>query len=83
MTNVPQPIRDIWTELYKLFDKHYLMPDNQPAWRAFWEDAQKLWLQSGKNKLVLGAIELVAECITQRAGSDFSPKNALVEGESR
>ena len=42
MTNVPQIIRDLWTDLYKLFDRNYLLPNTEEAWGKFWEEARQI-----------------------------------------
>ena len=43
MTNVPERIREMWREVYVLFDKHFLMDaSKQESWDAFWEDAHPL-----------------------------------------
>lgn len=39
MTNVPQRIRDLWTDMYVLFDRNYLMPNTREAWDSFWKQA--------------------------------------------
>ena len=44
MTNVPDNIRSLWTEVYKLFDKHFLLnPYDDNAWDAFWDDARQIY----------------------------------------
>ena len=36
MTNVPTDLREVWTDLYKLFDKHFLMNlDDQDDWKKY------------------------------------------------
>ena len=43
MTNVPDRIREMWKDVYVLFDKHFLMDcSNQDSWKAFWADASEL-----------------------------------------
>ena len=42
MTNVPQIIRDLWTDLYKLFDRNYMIPNTEEAWGKFWEEARQI-----------------------------------------
>ena len=37
MTNVPQNIRDMWTDIYVLFDTHYNMKNDAESWKKFWE----------------------------------------------
>ena len=42
MTNVPQDLRDMWKDVYVLFDSHYNMPNNAESWQAFWEKAESI-----------------------------------------
>ena len=42
MTNVPTDIREMWSDIYKLFDINYLMPNTGDAWLNFWEQAKSL-----------------------------------------
>ena len=43
MTNVPDNIREMWREVYVLFDKHFLMDvSKDESWQAFWDDAHVL-----------------------------------------
>lgn len=66
MTNVPEPVRAIWTDLYKLFDKYYRMDGSEEAWIAFWTDAQKVWEGSRFSSRIGDACCLVADCIGDR-----------------
>ena len=66
MTNVPQEIRTIWTDLYKLFDLHWKMDGSAEAWKAYWDDANKIWNGSNKNERVLEAVNLIADTIGDR-----------------
>ena len=35
-TNVPDNIREMWKDVYVLFDKHFMMDaDNQDDWNAY------------------------------------------------
>lgn len=42
MTNVPQNLRDLWSDIYILFDRNYLMPNTQEAWDSFWKQAMQI-----------------------------------------
>lgn len=66
MTNVPEPVREMWTDLYKLFDVHYLMENSEKAWTAFWNEARNLWEKHGRNDFILDGSWLVASYIEQR-----------------
>lgn len=64
MTNVPEDIRAIWTDLYKLFDVHYRMDIHSiNDWNAYWADAQKIWEKSGRDKAVLSLLSDTADFI--------------------
>lgn len=66
MTNVPQKIRDMWTDLYKLFDVHYTMDGTQAAWENFWNDAKDLYAKHNGNERLNDGITLVADWIADR-----------------
>ena len=42
MTNVPQRLRDLWSDIYILCDRNYLMPNTQEAWDSFWQQAMQI-----------------------------------------
>lgn len=66
MTNVPNDIREIWREVYILFDTHYLMPNTAESWTAFWDDANKLYEKYGKNELLIGMLVMASSIIEHR-----------------
>lgn len=71
MTNVPPEIREIWTDLYKLFDIHYKMDINSADdWGKFWNDGKAIWEKSGRNKYVLALINDTAELIVHYSRGD-------------
>ena len=57
MTNVPQDIRDMWKDVYVLFDSHYNMPNTPESWKAFWEKTQEI--QQKYNNPHLGTLMIV------------------------
>ena len=64
MTNVPDDIRTLWTDLYKLFDVHFKMDIHSITdWNAYWADAQKIWEKSGREKAVLSLVTDTADLI--------------------
>lgn len=68
MTNVPQDIREIWTDLYKLFDVHFKMDVHSVSdWTKFWNDGSAIWEKSGRNKYVLALINAAADYIVFHA----------------
>ena len=42
MTNVPNDIREMWADVYRLFDSHWNMKHDAESWQQFWEQAQEL-----------------------------------------
>ena len=66
MTNVPPEIRQMWTDLYKLFDRHYLMDGSDEAWLAFHSEAKELWEKFDQNSRVGDGIVLIADWIGDR-----------------
>ena len=70
MTNVPGNIREMWTDLYKLFDKHYLLQNTAEEWQAFWDDAEILYEKYGRNERYSEGIALVSGLIGDRFKED-------------
>lgn len=42
MTNVPNEIREMWADLYRLFDVSYNMENSKESWQKFWDTATKI-----------------------------------------
>lgn len=61
MTNVPDNIRSIWTDLYKFYDIHYLMNDTADDWTVFWDDAEKIYHRYDGYPLLVKIITAIAE----------------------
>ena len=40
MTNVPNEIREMWADVYRLFDVNYNMENNADSWKKFWDQAE-------------------------------------------
>lgn len=66
MTNVPTEIRDLWSDIYKLFDLHYKMPNTETAWNKFWEQAKQVYTRHGSEKRIVDMVCLVADMISDR-----------------
>lgn len=62
MTNVPQDIRDMWADIYRLFDLHYNMDNTAEAWKKFWDQAGELQ-EKYKNPHLLGMVMVVSDMI--------------------
>ena len=76
MTNVPDAVRKIWTEIYVLFDKHYQMENTAESWNQFWEDVREVYHRNGNNQRILDASILLADCIADRMRERMEKVNA-------
>lgn len=66
MTNVPNELRDMWADVYRLFDIHYLMEDTEPAWAGFLDKARELWERYNRNHRLMCMINVVIDMIDDR-----------------
>ena len=65
-TNVPDNIREMWKDVYILFDTHFLMDtDNQEEWRKFWDDATKINQKHLEIPCVIDLLTTVSEMIAK------------------
>lgn len=62
MTNVPQDIRDMWADVYRLFDMNYNIPNTAEAWKKFWDQAAEIQ-EKHNNPHLLGLIMIVSDMI--------------------
>lgn len=81
MTNVPTNIREMWTELYKLFDRYYQIPNTPEAWTEFWKAAQALSNKYNNKRLTEGCC-VVADCISDRMKAEIRTEQIGMEGVS-
>ena len=65
-TNVPNELRDMWTDLYKLFDVHYKMENTTEAWELFLDRAKTIWEKHGKDKRMMQIINVIIDMIGDR-----------------
>jgi hypothetical protein len=65
MTNVPNELRDVWKEIYVLFDTHYKMENTVSAWDGFWEEAKAI-MDRHSDLQLLELIVAVSEMISDR-----------------
>ena len=66
MTNVPNDLRSVWTDLYVLFDKHFLMNlDSQEDWNKFWADASAIVEKWEYMPCLIDFVSTIAEFITK------------------
>lgn len=70
MTNVPNDLRDMWTDLYKLFDVHYLMENTVEEWGKFLKHAQEVWEKHNRNERLMSMINIVIDMIGDRIKAD-------------
>lgn len=63
MTNVPEPIREAWKEVYKLFDVSYNMDGSEQSWIVYWEQANKLIQKYGDDIPLLEMFTAIAHMI--------------------
>ena len=68
MTNVPNDIREMWKEIYILFDKHYLMDVSKiGSWESFWDDAKQIIVKYEYVESLIDLLEAVSEIISKEA----------------
>ena len=65
-TNVPDDIREMWKDVYVLFDTHFNMDtDDQDAWNAFWAEAMKVNEKHLAIPCVIDLLTTVSEMIAK------------------
>ena len=52
MTNVPNEIREMWADVYRLFDANYNMLNTEFCWNQFWKQAEEIKKKYNHPKLV-------------------------------
>ena len=66
MTNVPDNLREMWRDVYVLFDSHYRMENSKEAWSGFWAEAEKITKKYGEKSYLIEIISSVADIIGER-----------------
>ena len=66
MTNVPDENRELWTDLYKFYDIHYLMGNTAEDWSTFWDDAEQIYKRHDGKPLLIKFITAIAEDFESR-----------------
>lgn len=69
-TNVPDHLRAMWTDIYKLFDLNYQMQNTVEDWNKFWNQAKEIYEKHGKTDRLMDMITLVANMICDRMKAD-------------
>lgn len=70
MTNVPDDIRAMWTDIYKLFDINYKMKNDMDSWNKFWSQAEEVMNKHGRTTRVQELVTVVAGLIEDRIKSE-------------
>lgn len=73
MTNVPQKLRDLWSDLYVLFDRNYLMENSEKSWDSFWSQAMQLQRKYEGCPYMFKALDLVSSMIDARMKAERAP----------
>ena len=60
MTNVPESIRDIWKDIYILFDTSYNMTGTEQDWLNFWETAKGIYAKCPSESLKRHFTDIIA-----------------------
>ena len=63
MTNVPNEIREMWSDLYRLYDVHYNMENTSDAWKEFWDAAKTIAEKHNNNRYLWVMIQTVSQMI--------------------
>ena len=67
MTNVPQDLREMWADVYRLFDANYLLENTKEGWDKFWHDGGALMAKYRvKYPLISEMVMLTARMIEER-----------------
>jgi len=67
MTNVPDDLRQMWKDVYVLFDSNYLLENTEEAWKAYWDKAAKIYGEyASKYPQILDMINIATEIIEAR-----------------
>ena len=73
MTNVPSGIREMWTDIYVLFDTHYNMKNTEADWNDFWSEAERLYIKHDGHPMLVKFIDAIAEEYGSRMKRGYSP----------
>ena len=73
MTNVPQNLRDMWKDIYCLFDANYLMPNTEDAWQKFWDQAMRVKMKYEDQRKLMDLLIIVGDMIGERQKAEKPP----------
>jgi len=73
MTNVPDDIREMWSDVYKLFDNNYKMQNKIEEWNKFWSQAESISKKHIHQTRVMDMILIVAKMIEDRMKEEENP----------
>ena len=67
-TNVPENVRQMWREVYILFDTHYLMDvSKQESWDSFWSGGRQILEKYKDIPSVIELLGVTSELISKLA----------------
>ena len=66
MTNVPDNLREMWADIYKLFDLNYKMENTSQAWNKYWDQVEQLLKKHNRYPYVMDLARIVSEMIEYR-----------------
>lgn len=68
MTNVPDRVRNLWKDLYVLFDKNFLMDvSNQENWDRFWEEGVEIVKRYNEIPGIIDMLSVISTMISTMA----------------
>lgn len=72
MTNVPDTLRQLWHDVYVLFDTHYMMPNTTEAWDEYWGQVNALLAKYGDHlwDLMMVVTEMISDKMRETASAE-------------
>ena len=80
-TNLPNELREIWTDAYKLFDVCYTMPNTVKAWEWFTPQVDELGRKHGNSKLLTDLLTVIADFTDTRQKQEEKDGKTLSWGK--
>lgn len=75
MTNVPENLREMWSDVYKLFDINYKMENTPASWNRYWDQVEQLIKKHNRYPYVMDLARIVSEMIEYRMKSETNGNN--------
>lgn len=73
MTNVPNDLREMWADVYKLFDRNYLMQNSEASWNEFWKQAMAIKAKYPEQDRLFKLLTIVGDMIGDRMKAEEKP----------